>query len=149
MYEAALLQGQPAANAAEFNTYAFIMLLMGTRQKDGPTAFFQVKPRACLLAQLNKAPSCFACRATNCETYLCAVRLFKRAIIGSCSRSAAKLALFMTAHVYIRESFCCVQCIEMTGSQSICLADRPTLYSLLCSVQHTLRSELASYNLHN
>lgn len=46
MYEAALLQGQPAANAAEFNTYAFIMLLMGTRQKDGPTAFFQAR---CLL----------------------------------------------------------------------------------------------------
>ncbi len=42
MYESALLQGQPAPNAAEFNTYAFIMLLIGTRQKDGPTAFFQV-----------------------------------------------------------------------------------------------------------
>ena len=42
MYETALVQGQPAPNAAEFNTYAFIMLLTGTRQKDAPTAFFQV-----------------------------------------------------------------------------------------------------------
>lgn len=42
MYESALLQGNPAQNAAEFNTYAFIMLLVGTRQKEGPTAFFQV-----------------------------------------------------------------------------------------------------------
>lgn len=42
MYESALLQGRPGQNAAEFNTYAFIMLLVGTRQKEGPTAFFQV-----------------------------------------------------------------------------------------------------------
>ena len=42
MYESALLQGNPAQNAAEFNTYAFIMLLVGTRQKEGPTAFFKV-----------------------------------------------------------------------------------------------------------
>ena len=42
MYEAALLQGRPAPNAAEFNTYAFIMLLVGTRQKDAATHFFQV-----------------------------------------------------------------------------------------------------------
>ncbi|KAL0031492.1 hypothetical protein WJX77_003186 [Trebouxia sp. C0004] len=41
MYETALLQGQPAPNAAEFNTYAFIMLLVGTRQKDALAAFFQ------------------------------------------------------------------------------------------------------------
>ncbi len=43
MYETALVQGQPAPNAAEFNTYAFIMLLVGTRQKDALAAFFQVK----------------------------------------------------------------------------------------------------------
>ena len=42
MYETALLQGQPAPNAAEFNTYAFIMLLVGARQKDALAAFFQV-----------------------------------------------------------------------------------------------------------
>ena len=42
MYETALVQGQPAPNAAEFNTYAFIMLLVGTRQKDALAAFFQV-----------------------------------------------------------------------------------------------------------
>ena len=42
MYEAALLKGRPAPNAAEFNTYAFIMLLVGTRQKDAATHFFQV-----------------------------------------------------------------------------------------------------------
>lgn len=41
MYETALVQGQPAPNAAEFNTYAFIMLLVGTRQKDALAAFFQ------------------------------------------------------------------------------------------------------------
>lgn len=42
MYEAALLKGRPVPNAAEFNTYAFIMLLVGTRQKDAATHFFQV-----------------------------------------------------------------------------------------------------------
>ncbi len=42
MYETALVQGQPAPNAAEFNTYTFIMLLVGTRQKDALAAFFQV-----------------------------------------------------------------------------------------------------------
>lgn len=41
MYETARLQGRPAPNAAEFNTYAFIMLLVG-RQKDAATHFFQV-----------------------------------------------------------------------------------------------------------
>ena len=41
MYETARVQGRPAPNAAEFNTYAFIMLLI-TRQKDAATHFFQV-----------------------------------------------------------------------------------------------------------
>lgn len=41
MYETARLQGRSAPNAAEFNTYAFTMLLVG-RQKDAATHFFQV-----------------------------------------------------------------------------------------------------------
>lgn len=41
MYETARFQGRPAPNAAEFNTYAFSMLLVG-RQKDAAMHFFQV-----------------------------------------------------------------------------------------------------------
>ena len=69
MYEVALLQGQPAASAAEFNTYAFIMLLMGTRQKDGPTAFFQVSACMCIFGHLHKASLCLACSAIKCHAY--------------------------------------------------------------------------------
>lgn len=67
MYESALLQGRPGQNAAEFNTYAFIMLLVGTRHKEGPTAFFQVTIVCSCVQEILKCMSGTQC--SNMEPY--------------------------------------------------------------------------------
>ena len=64
MYETALLQGRPAPNAAEFNTYAFIMILVGARQKDALAAFFQVI--GCCPVYLSFGALSMRCRRVKC-----------------------------------------------------------------------------------